>query len=270
MSGGTAKDGTRFEWTGAGAPVALIHGLGMNRAMWQWTMPALEAKYRLLTYDLPGHGETPPAAADPALATPNLKTMAAQLLGLLDENNIEHCAIVGFSLGGMIARRFAMDHPDRVSALAILNSPHARTPEAQAAVEARVEQVRQDGPSATVEAALARWFTDGFRAANPGTMDLVRGWILANDKEAYAPVYRILADGVAEIVAPSPPLVCPALVLTAEEDFGNSPEMSRAIAAEIPGARLVILAGLRHMALAEDPDLVNAALLGFLDAASGK
>ena len=57
----------------------------------------------------------------------------------------------------------------------------------------------------------------------------------------------------------------PALVMTGDEDFGNSPDMSRAIAAEIPRSELVVLQGLRHMALAEAPGLFNKELLGFLD-----
>lgn len=257
---------TAHVWAGPkdGPVVVLIHGLGMHRGMWQWTVPALTGTYRVLTYDNLGHGETRPSATDP-----DLTMLSEQLRALLDETGVETAAVVGFSLGGMIARRFAMDHPERVSAIAILHSPHARTPEAQAAVARRVEQVREDGPQATVEDALARWFTDGFRDANPKMMDLVRRWIMANDKQTYAPLYRVLVEGVAELVAPDPPIACPALVLTGDEDFGNGPEMTHAIAAEIPGARTVILNGLRHMALAEDPDLVNAALVGFLDEALG-
>ena len=72
------------------------------------------------------------------------------------------------------------------------------------------------------------------------------------------------ADGVEEIVAPRPPISCPTLVLTADEDFGNGPEMSAAIAAEIKGARLIILQGLRHMALVENPDAVNRPVMEFL------
>jgi pimeloyl-ACP methyl ester carboxylesterase len=95
-------------------------------------------------------------------------------------------------------------------------------------------------------------------------MDEVRRWILANRKEVYAPIYQVLVDGVTELVAPSPPIACPTLVMTGDEDYGNSPAMSRAIATEIPGSELVILPGLRHMAPAEAPELFNAKLLGFL------
>jgi len=187
-----------------------------------------------------------------------------QLLGVLDALDKPQAAIAGFSLGGMIARRFAQDHPDRTSALAILHSPHQRTPEAQQKILDRVVQARTEGPAATIEAALERWFTAPFRAANPEIMDLVRGWVLANDKAIYHRIYQVLASGIDEITAPAPALTCPTLVVTGDEDFGNGPEMAIAIADEIPGAQLHILEGLRHMALAEDPEAVNTPLARFL------
>lgn len=262
MATGTAQDGTVYDLSGpTGAPaVVLIHGLGLNRACWQWLVPELAGRYRVLTYDLLGHGDSGAPPPDPVL-----KTLSNQLAKLLNHLSIDHAAIVGFSLGGMIARRFAQDHPARVAALGILHSPHKRTPEAQAAILARVEQAKAEGPSATVEAALVRWFTDAYRAANPGMMELVRSWVMANDPAIYPSIYRILATGIDEIVAPIPPITAPALVITGDEDFGNGPEMTRAIAGEIEGAGALILPGLRHMALAEAPEAVNRPLIAFLD-----
>ena len=257
----TAADGTSYEWHGEIGPVvALIHGLGLNQAMWKWQRAALMEKHRVLTYDLYGHGDSP--APDSA---PDLSLFSSQLLRLLDETGIRSCVVVGFSLGGMIGRRFAMDYPERLSALAILNSPHRRDEAAQEAILKRLDQVRRDGPSATVEAALERWFTDRFRAASPRTIELVRTWVLANDEQVYPAIYQVLANGVAELIAPTPALSCPTLVMTGDEDFGNPPAMSHAIAGEISGSRTVILPGLRHMALAEDPERVNEVLLSFLD-----
>ena len=66
-------------------------------------------------------------------------------------------------------------------------------------------------------------------------------------------------------MAPNPAVTCPALIITGEEDYGNGPEMARAIAAEILGAKTVILSGLRHMALAEKPKAVNKPIRVFLD-----
>jgi (E)-2-((N-methylformamido)methylene)succinate hydrolase len=238
--------------------VVLIHGLGLTRAVWQWLLPDL-TKIRVLTYDLIGHGETAPPEGDPTL-----KDLANQLAQLLDHLEIDKAAIVGFSLGGMIARRFAQDHPNRTLALAILHSAYRRTPEAQAAIEARVTQAEAEGPAATVEAALLRWYTDAARASRPDLMDMTRQWVVANDPKVYPSLYRVLATGVDEVSTPHPPVTCPTLVLTADEDHGNSPDMSVAIATEIPGARLVILKGLRHMALAEDPPAVNRPVVDFL------
>lgn len=243
-----------------GPAVALVHGLGLNLDCWQWITPALAgAGMRVIRYDLHGHGRSADVAG-----TPDLRTLSDQLARVLDAAGVGAAAIVGFSLGGMIARRFAQDRPARVRALAILHSPHRRTPEAQAAVVARVRLARAEGPAATVDDALRRWFTDACRQARPELMAEVRGWVLANDPAVYHRYYAILADGVAEILRPDPPIACPALVLTADEDFGNGPAMSRAIADEIAGARCVILKGLRHMALAEDPAAVNAPVLAFL------
>ena len=262
----TAPDGTVYELPGRddAPPVVLVHGLGLNRHCWQWTLPALVDRYRVLTYDLYGHG----ASARPP-QTPSLSLFSRQLQELMDHCGIAKAAIVGFSLGGMIARRIAQDVPARVTALGILHSPHRRTPEAQAAITARVEQAREHGPSSTVEAALERWFTDAYRPANPEMMDLVRSWVTANDIAVYHTIYAVLADGVAEITAPDPPIACPTLVMTGDEDYGNGPEMTRAIAAEIEGAEVHILKGLRHMALAEDPEAVNRPLVAFLDRVLG-
>ena len=257
-----APDGTAFGWAGPeDGPVAvMIHGLGLNHECWQWTTPALSDRYRLLHYDLFGHGQSAPPPR-----TPSLSLFSDQLAALLDHCNVRSAALVGFSLGGMIARRFAQDRPDRTDALMILHSPHKRSKSAQEAILKRVEQARLEGPQATVEAALERWFTKDFRRRNPKMMDTVRGWVMANDIRIYHTIYRVLADGIKEIVGPRPSIACPVLVITGDEDYGNGPEMSHAIAAECPKAKAVILPGLRHMALAEDPDAVNAPLRGFLD-----
>lgn len=262
MNSLTAPDGTAYELAGpADAPcIALVHGLGLNRHCWQWTIPALPDRYRVLGYDLFGHGDSPVPPE-----TPSLALFSRQLTDLLDHCGMASAAIAGFSLGGMIARRVAQDAPGRVTALAILHSPHKRTEDAQAAIVKRVEQARLHGPGSTVDAALERWFSDTCRANNPGMMALVRSWVMANDIAVYHTIYRVLADGIDEITAPDPPIACPTLVMTGDEDFGNGPEMSAAIAAEIAGAQICILPGLRHMALAEDPDAVNRPLRAFFD-----
>lgn len=250
---------TAWELHGGGSPVALIHGFGLNRGMWRWQLPALTPHFRVLSYDLFGHG-----ASAPPEGTPDLAMFSGQLLRLMDRCGIERSAVVGFSLGGMIARRFALDHPDRLSALAILHSAHDRTPAERAAVCARVRHTREHGPSSNVDSALERWFTPAFRAREPELIALIRGWITSNDPAVYPRIYRVLAEGDAEIAKGLERIACPTLVMTGEDDPGNTPDMSRAMAGLVPGARLVILPGVRHMALAESPTAINEPLVAFL------
>ena len=257
-----SPDGTQYALTGPqGAPVViLIHGLGLNKSCWQWMIPNLKGTYRVLSYDLYGHGGS---AAPPS--KPDLSLFRKQLVELIDFCSIEKGIIIGFSLGGMIARRFAQDTHHRTQALVILNSPHRRTEAAQAAIMSRVEQASKLGPQSTVEDALERWFTKKFRDNNCKLMDTVRGWVTANQKEIYHTIYDVLATGIDEILAPDPALTCPTLVITGEEDYGNGPEMAHAIASEILGAKTIILPGLRHMALAEEPEAINKPVRIFLE-----
>jgi len=253
--------GTVYECSGrGGAPVVvLIHGLGLDRHMWRDHRAALQCDYRVLTYDLFGHGDSAAPPAEPSLAL-----WSVQLRDLLDALGIGVGALVGFSLGGMIVRRFAIDHPGRVFALAIFNSPHARSPAAQRQAEERAARTAQDGIAATLDSTLARWFTPEFRAAHPDSIEQTRRRLLANDLEIYAQCRCVLAAGVLELIDPQPPLTCPALVMTCENDSGSTPAMARAIAAEIAGAQLRIVPGLQHLGLVEAAHQFTVPLQSFL------
>jgi pimeloyl-ACP methyl ester carboxylesterase len=258
-SNGTSN-GTYYQLTGSGkSTIILIHGLGLNHQMWQYQTPALAGYGQVLCYDLYGHGQSVPPPEKPSLSM-----FSRQLAELMDALNIKQATIMGFSLGGMIVRRFAMDHPDKAKSIAILHSPHQRTQAAHDHIQNRVYQAQKDGPDATVEDALIRWFTDAFRANDPHTLNQIRQWVKANDKNIYPDIYQVLVSGVDELVAPESPISCPTLVMTGDEDYGNNADMSAAIAAEIPNARLTILKGLRHMAMMEDPDRFNQVLVDFL------
>ena len=91
------SSGRAYDITGPeDAPaVVLIHGIGLSRALWQWHLPALSQRYRVLRYDLPGHGDTPPSAQQLSLAC-----LSRQLCDLLDRCGVDRAALVGFSLGG--------------------------------------------------------------------------------------------------------------------------------------------------------------------------
>lgn len=251
---------TAYTIEGAGPPVVLVHGMGLNRHMWNWQIPALIGKFLVIRYDLLGHGDS-----DKPLRHYELTDLSDQLLRLVDRLGLERFGLAGFSLGGMIVRAFAIAHPDRVAALVILNSPHDRNEADRAAIGKRLQQARKHGPASTIDAAIERWFTEDYARNRPEIPDLVRRWMAANDPAVYPEIYRVLAEDEADLVDSIADIRCPTLVLACEEDHGNSPDMARRMAARIPDARIAIVPRLKHMGLAEDPPAINALLVPFLE-----
>ncbi len=258
----TDPNGTAYELTGAEqAPtVALIHGLGLCRRLWDEHLPALAGRYRILTYDLYGHGDSAPCPEPASLAV-----YAKQLSDLLDNLQIASAAVVGFSIGGMINRRLAMDFSDKVSVLVILNSPHDRGENAQLLVEERAMKVREQGSMATLDEALRRWFTPNYLNSGEIGSDLVRQWRSLVHPESYAQAAWVLANGVRELIAPRPAIEKPSLVVTCENDSGSTPDMSHDIAAEIDGSETIIIPELQHLGLMEQPDAFTNPILDFLE-----
>jgi len=250
--------GTSWSREGSGSPLILVHGLGMNRQMWQWQMKSLSAHFTVINYDLLGHGKS----INPEIPC-HLSQFTRQLLALMEGMNLDCCNLVGFSLGGLIVQDFALNHPEKVNTLVILNTAHARTRTERNEVLARVQQVKEYGPAATVEDALERWFNNNFSSKNPEIMDKIRSWIMSNDKDIYHGIYRLFAECDETLKDSISSIRCPTLVMTGENDPGNSPEMTQRIAKLIPDARAEIIKGLRHMGLVENPEAFNSRLTSF-------
>ncbi|MAD93804.1 MAG: 3-oxoadipate enol-lactonase, partial [Gammaproteobacteria bacterium] len=161
-------------------------------------------------------------------------------------------------------RRVAIDHPSRVSALGILNAPHERGEKQQRLVEERARASSAEGPSANIDTTLARWFTPDFRVHSSQQVAALRDIVVANDPKNYAIHRQILAEGVTELIRPTPALKQPSLIMTCQNDSGSTPAMSQAIAQEIMDSELSILPKLQHLGLLEDPNAFAGPLLAFL------
>ena len=118
---------------GLGEPVVLLHGVGLDQTIWEHQVRALEGRHRVITYDLLGHGRSADAPDDA-----KLDDWVQQLERLLRELKLERISLVGFSFGGMIARRFAAKHAGMIDRLVLVSTVYDRSEEEQAEVLARL------------------------------------------------------------------------------------------------------------------------------------
>lgn len=256
-----SPSGTAYELYGdrQKPAIALIHGLGLTCHTWDDYIQDLADDYFIIAYDLLGHGQS----ALPKTET-NLSLLAVQLYELLTYLEIERAHLLGFSLGGMINRRFAMDYPDKVASLIILNSPHERGTALQQKVEAQAKASADQGVEGVLEAALERWFTPSFRLQEPDKVNWVRQTLLNNHQGNYAAHRYVLAAGVTELIHPEPAITNPCLIITCENDSGSTPAMSKAIHKEITESQLYIIPGLQHLGLLEIPEAFLTLIKPFL------
>lgn len=246
---------------GEGPPLVLIHGVGADLTSWDEVTAQLAGSHRIIRLDLRGHGRST-SIAEPF----SLRGFSEDVAGVLDREGIASADIVGFSLGGLIAQQFALDHPQRVRRLALLSAVADRTPQERERLASRLAVLKREGIGAIAGAARDRWFTEEFADAHPEKVEARLASLLANDPASYAEAYRIfgesdLADRLHEIGHET-------LVLTGECDSGSSPRMARLMHERIARSQLVILPRLRHSLLVEAPELVAQHLAQFLSPAS--
>lgn len=249
------SDGSRARviTAGAGEPLLLIHGVGLRAEVWLPQIAALAAAHRVIAVDMPGHGDSD--ALPPGAALPDFVGWAARVIATLGLGPVN---VAGHSMGALIALGLAVDRPDLLRRVAALCAVHRRSAQARAAVLARAAEILAGGCDLT--APLARWF-DG---EDSDERAQVAGWLAAAQPAGYAAAYAAFAGGDATYADRLPQIRCPALLLTAEGDGNSTPAMTRAMAAAIPGAEAVVIAGHRHMVPLTAPQAVNAALTHWL------
>lgn len=252
------RDGlsTHYSIEGDGEPLVLIHGVGARMENWDEVAGWLRPHFRLLRYDLRGHGRSTKVRGPYSLPM-----LADDLAALLDHMQIKSAHIAGHSLGGMIGQMFALRHPSRVRRLALLSAVAGRTAEERAAVASRIDLIGKGDAGDHFRRSVSRWFTDEFIAANPERIAAYAARNAENDPDCYAAAYRVLAleDLDRELSAIS----APTLIVTGENDLGSNPRMSRLMHERIEGSELRILPRLRHSILIEAPDVVAGLLIPF-------
>lgn len=252
-------DGTAGEIAGRGPPLILLHGIGLDRSMWQAQVYRFARTYSVIRYDLLGHGES--ASIDGRV---ELDDFVCQLEQLCSALKLDCATLVGFSFGGMIAQAFALKHSRKLAKLVLISTVHDRSAMERAGVENRLEKARREGPGAIYPAALERWFSPAFLAGQPEFVQQLHHRLMDNDVGSFLRAYEIFVLGDRELVGRLGLISCPTLVMTGERDMGSTPAMAWKMAKEIPGARVSIIADGRHMMPIEMADDVNRELSRFL------
>ncbi|SEG96784.1 3-oxoadipate enol-lactonase / 4-carboxymuconolactone decarboxylase [Nonomuraea solani] len=236
----------------SGPPLVLGPSLGTSTRVWAPQLGALAGTFRVLRFDLPGHGGSPVTGAR------TMDDLAALVLAAAREQGWESFHYAGVSIGGAIGATLAVRHPERLRSLALLCSS-ARFGEPDAWHE-RAALVRAEGTAPLLGPTAGRWFAG---PPDPALLDD----LAATDPAGYADCCDALAgyDLRGELAA----ITAPTLVVAGREDPATPPAHARLLADGIPGATLVEVAGAAHLANADRPEPVTAALLAHLPSRSG-
>ncbi len=240
----------------ADAPVVVLsNSLGATRGMWDPQVPALAERYRVVTYDTRGHGESP---APPGPYT--LDDLTDDLVAVLDEVGAERAHVVGLSLGGMTGMRLAARQPERVDRLVLMCT--SANPDAEPFLE-RAATVRAGGTAPIAETVAGRWLTPAYAAEHPELVARLAGMIAGADDEGYACCAEVVAhvdlrDDLGRITAPT-------LVVAGADDLALPPAHQQALAEGIAGAELLTVSPAAHLANLERTLEITGALLAHLE-----
>lgn len=248
-----------YHWYPApGRPVVLFsHALGADASMWQPQLEALQGRYQVLVYDVRGHGRS--TLANEAV---DVATLGRDVLALLDAVQAPRVHFCGLSMGGFTGLWLAAQSDQAVRARFasfVLSNTGARIGSVPVWQE-RMAAVRAGGLAAITDAVMQRWFTPAFHAQAPQTVARIRGVLLGNQVAGYLACSAMLRDtDLSDLPAR---VQAPTLVITATQDASTPPQLGHALAATIPGAKLVEFEA-AHLANVECAAAFNQALLNF-------
>ncbi|RZU00720.1 alpha/beta fold hydrolase [Rivibacter subsaxonicus] len=258
------EPGALSEAEGAGRHTfVLSHALGCDVSMWDRLANSLVAQgHRVICYDHRGHGgsESPPGPY-------TVEQLAADAARLIEElqasTGCGQVVWVGLSMGGMVGQALALARPELLKALVIANSSSAYDAAGREAWQQRIDLIRAQGLEAIADGAMQRWFGEEFRRSQPATVARWRRRVVSNEPEGYIATCEALR--LLDLTGRLGAIRLPTLVIAGEIDPGTPVAMSKTIVQHIAGSSLVVLPGLSHLSVLEDPVAFEAALRPFVE-----
>lgn len=240
------------------APVVVLsNSLGTTLGLWDGQVPALRERFRLLRYDIRGHGGSP---APPGFY--GIPDLGRDVLSLLDRLGIERASLCGVSVGGMTGMWLGGETPERIERLVLVCTSASLGP--KDVWNERIATATTEGMDALVDGVLERWVTAPFRSRDPETVEKLAGMIRACDPGGYAGCCAAIRD--MDLRDGLPLIKAPTLVVSGAEDPATPPDHGEFIANSIPGARFEVVPDASHLANVERPEKITALILDHLEA----
>ncbi|SFI35605.1 3-oxoadipate enol-lactonase [Aerobium aerolatum] len=241
-----------------GPVVVFSNSLGTDFRIWDEVVASLTDRYRVVLYDKRGHGlsEATPA---PYRMDDHVNDLAA----LLDHLGVDAAAVVGLSVGGMIAQGLASRRPDLVRVLVLCDTAHKiGTAEMW---NARIDAVTANGIASMGDAIMERWFTPAYRV--PENADFVgyTAMLTRTTVDGYAGTCAALRD--ADYTETTRALTIPVLCIVGDQDGSTPPDLVRSTAALIKGARFELVRDAGHIPCVEQPVETSRLIGSFLSEA---
>jgi len=246
-----------YEITGKeGAPwLVLSHSLACSVRMWDPQVDAFQSRFRILNYDMRGHGATS-APQGPY----TLDMLADDVLGLLSFLKIKTAAYCGLSIGGMIGQTLALKASGSFTKMVLADTTHTQPPEALKQWDDRINIAKSKGMAGLVDGTMERWFTEPYRKKNSPEFQKIRNLVLKT------PVAGFVGCGQAimklNTTARLKDIKLPVLAITGEQD--GAAAATKYIGEQLPGAKFVNIPQAAHIANIEQAEAFSRGLREFL------
>jgi|JI10StandDraft_1071094.scaffolds.fasta_scaffold485393_2 3-oxoadipate enol-lactonase len=247
------------EGSPTGFPLIFIHGFPFNKWMWEKQLIAIKENYRLIAYDVRGHGET-----EAGTPTFSISQFADDLIALMDALHIEKAIVAGLSMGGYIALNAIKKYSDRFAGLILCDTQcGADSAEGKEKRKKTIDFIKRNGLEVYAQESLKNLFAPASLEGKMNEVLFIEETILQSKADNICLTLQALADRM-ETCSSLKKIKVPVAILVGKEDKVTTSEIAEKLHELIKGSTLHIIDEAGHLSNLENPDSFNEYLLEFL------